>query len=118
MHISKIISGQITYGGRITDNWDQRCLTTILKIFFSEETLSTYHIYSPSGVYYAPNFKTAAQYVEYVDQLPIIDEPEIFGMHDNATITFQVILIITIILAKRTRNLNLIFFRNKKVLHS
>ncbi|OXA50744.1 Dynein heavy chain 6, axonemal [Folsomia candida] len=83
------ITGQITYGGRITDNWDQRCLTTILKIFFSPPTLSVTHKYSPSGLYYAPVLPTVVEFVEYVDRLPIMDEPEIFGMHNNATITFQ-----------------------------
>lgn len=86
------ITGQITYGGRITDNWDQRCLTTILKIFFSPPTLSVTHKYSPSGLYYAPVLPTVVEFVEYVDRLPIMDEPEIFGMHNNATITFQVYL--------------------------
>lgn len=83
------ITGQITYGGRITDPWDQRCLTTILKTFFSPKTLKIDYKYSPSGIYYAPNFPRITSYIDYVDGMPIIDEPEIFGMHDNATITFQ-----------------------------
>ncbi|ODM98966.1 Dynein heavy chain 6, axonemal [Orchesella cincta] len=80
---------QITYGGRITDNWDQRCLTTILKTFLSPPTLKRDHKYSPSGIYFAPDYPLINDFIEYVDGLPIIDEPEIFGMHDNATITFQ-----------------------------
>lgn len=32
-------TGEITYGGRITDNWDLRCLKTILENFFSPKTL-------------------------------------------------------------------------------
>ncbi|CAG7837222.1 unnamed protein product [Allacma fusca] len=83
------ITGQITYGGRITDNWDQRCLTTILKTYFAERTLTKHHKYSPSGIYYAPFYKHLKDYITYIDKLPIIDEPEIFGMHENANITFQ-----------------------------
>ena len=40
---------QITYGGRVTDNWDQRCLRTILKRFFAPVTLETGYKYSQSG---------------------------------------------------------------------
>ena len=40
------ITGEITYGGRVTDNWDQRCLRTILKRFFSPETLEPGYKYS------------------------------------------------------------------------
>uniref|UniRef100_A0A8C4ZUY6 Dynein, axonemal, heavy chain 6 n=1 Tax=Gadus morhua TaxID=8049 RepID=A0A8C4ZUY6_GADMO len=43
------ITGEITYGGRVTDAWDQRCLRTVLKGFFSPGTLEPGYAYSPSG---------------------------------------------------------------------
>ena len=86
--------GQITYGGRITDNWDQRCLTTILKGFLSKKTLKPTYKYSPSGIYFAAPYKYLSDFIKYVDKLPILDEPEIFGMHENANITFLVRLLI------------------------
>uniref|UniRef100_F7E4I9 Dynein axonemal heavy chain 6 n=1 Tax=Ornithorhynchus anatinus TaxID=9258 RepID=F7E4I9_ORNAN len=43
------ITGEITYGGRVTDTWDQRCLRTVLKKFFSPETLEDGYKYSESG---------------------------------------------------------------------
>ncbi|XP_049961962.1 dynein axonemal heavy chain 6-like [Schistocerca serialis cubense] len=87
------ITGEITYGGRVTDSWDLRCLKTILKGFFSPKILKSGYIYSASGVYYCPeseDFSTLEQYRNFIDQLPIIEEPEIFGMHENANIAFQV----------------------------
>ncbi|XP_043915244.1 dynein axonemal heavy chain 6 [Protopterus annectens] len=83
------ITGEITYGGRVTDAWDQRCLRTVLKRFFSPETLETGYIYSPSGIYFAPETATLQDYKEYIENLPLIDEPEIFGMHENANLAFQ-----------------------------
>lgn len=83
-------SGEITYGGRVTDYWDLRCLKTILKIFFSPETLAPQYVYSKSRTYYCPNFEKLQQYREFIDGLPIIEEPEIFGMHENANIAYQV----------------------------
>lgn len=84
------ISGEITYGGRVTDFWDQRCLRTILKKFFAPATLADGYTYSPSGVYYCPQRKFLQNYREYIEELPLNDNPEIFGMNSNANITFQV----------------------------
>ncbi|CAI8029533.1 Dynein heavy chain 6, axonemal [Geodia barretti] len=83
------ITGEITYGGRVTDAWDQRCLRTILKRFFSPNTLEEDYKYSYSGVYYAPEAETIQAYRDYIESLPFNDEPEIFGMHENANIAFQ-----------------------------
>lgn len=70
--------------------WDQRCLTTILKTFFSPPTLEEGYVYSPSGIYYCPVEKTLEAFKEYVDNWPVIEDPEVFGMHDNANIAFEV----------------------------
>ncbi len=74
----------------MTDEWDQRCLRTILKLFFRAETLDEDYVYSQSGVYYAPEFDSLSEYKAYIDSLPLMDQPEIFGLHDNANLAFQV----------------------------
>ena len=90
----------------MTDAWDQRCLRTVLKGFFAPVTLDPGYMYSssgvisfcvliimiydPAGVYYAPEADDIKSYRQYVEQLPYSDDPEIFGMHDNANIAFQV----------------------------
>ena len=43
-----------------------------------------------TGIYYAPDLPTLQEYRDYIEILPIVDEPEIFGMHENANIAFQV----------------------------
>ncbi|XP_054751474.2 dynein axonemal heavy chain 6-like isoform X1 [Lytechinus pictus] len=83
------ITGEITYGGRVTDAWDQRCLRTILRRFFAPYTLEENYKYSESGIYYSPDMDTLGEYRKYIEDLPIIDEPEIFAMHENANISFQ-----------------------------
>ena len=44
-----------------------------------------------SGIYYSPDMDTLNEFRKYIEDLPIIDEPEIFAMHENANISFQVI---------------------------
>ncbi|XP_012666455.1 dynein heavy chain 6, axonemal [Otolemur garnettii] len=83
------ITGEITYGGRVTDTWDQRCLRTVLKKFFSPETLEDDYKYSESGIYFAPKADSLQEFKDYIENLPLIDDPEIFGMHENANLVFQ-----------------------------
>lgn len=84
------ITGEITYGGRVTDMWDLRCLKTILKLFFAPHTLEEGYIYCPSGTYYCPQYEKLQDYRDFIETLPLIEQPEIFGMHENANIAFQV----------------------------
>ncbi|KAH0628434.1 hypothetical protein JD844_009589 [Phrynosoma platyrhinos] len=83
------ITGEITYGGRVTDAWDQRCLRTVLRRFFSPETLEDDYKYSESGIYFAPVADSLQDFKDYIENLPLIDDPEIFGMHENANLAFQ-----------------------------
>ncbi|XP_067125111.1 dynein axonemal heavy chain 6 isoform X2 [Centruroides vittatus] len=84
------LTGEITYGGRVMDMWDLRCLRTVLKGFFSPDILRQGYKYSASGIYYAPEAMSLDEYRAYIDSLPLIDKPEIFGMHENANISYQV----------------------------
>ena len=43
-----------------------------------------------TGIYYSPDADKIQAYRDYVESLPFSDEPEIFGMHENANIAFQV----------------------------
>jgi len=80
--------GQCNYGGRVTDDWDRRCLLSLLSIFFNEVVIDDDdYRFSPGGLYYAPPKGDVASYLAYLDSLPQIAEPEVFGMHSNADIS-------------------------------
>lgn len=49
-----------------------------------------HEIFGIVGKYYAPSFDKLSEFREYIDTLPMLDQPEIFGLHDNANIAFQV----------------------------
>ena len=82
----KYIIGQCNYGGRVTDDKDRTCITTILANYFSPMVLRDSSVFSPSGIYYAPPEGPKESYIEYVQSLPLRPEPEVFGLHENANI--------------------------------
>ncbi|XP_029455356.1 dynein heavy chain 1, axonemal [Rhinatrema bivittatum] len=87
--VLKYTAGEINYGGRVTDDWDRRCVMNILEDFYHPDVLQENHIYSESGIYKQINTSYDLNgYLEYIKSLPINDSPEIFGLHDNANITF------------------------------
>lgn len=72
----------------VTDDWDRRCLGTVLRDFYSPQVAEVpKHKLSPSGVYYVPPKGTYEEYVEFIKQLPLTQHPEIFGMHENVDIS-------------------------------
>jgi dynein heavy chain len=96
---------QVQYGGRITDEMDRGLFDTFGALYLRE------NIFNPeaalvdftvdTGVrdakgpikdrvrYIIPNSTEIQRYREYVDSLPDIDSPEVFGLHPNADITFR-----------------------------
>jgi dynein heavy chain len=85
----RYVCGHINYGGRVTDDWDRRCLMSILHKYFTPSILNEKYKFSPSGVYYAPAEGPFDSYVTFLQSLPQEVDPEIFGMHENANISFQ-----------------------------
>jgi dynein heavy chain len=85
------ITGHVNYGGRVTDDQDRRCLMCILETYYKGEVVvkDDNYRFSDSGVYFTPPIGDYAALMEYFQQLPMVDNPEVFGMHDNANITFQ-----------------------------
>ena len=84
-----VVIGDVTYGGRATDNWDKRTNRSLLTKFYLPRLMDDDYKFSVSGIYYAPPEGKLEVSRAYVKGLPLLDEPETFGLHDNAAITFQ-----------------------------
>lgn len=50
----KYLTAEINYGGRVTDPWDRRTVSTVLDIFFNEDCLTPEYRYTSSQQYYVP----------------------------------------------------------------
>jgi dynein heavy chain len=83
------VTGHINYGGRVTDDWDRRCLMSMLSIYMVPDILKDGYAFSKSGKYFAPPVGDLQSVKAYIDSLPLEDDPEVFGMHDNANVTFN-----------------------------
>jgi dynein heavy chain, axonemal len=44
----------ITFGGRVTDIWDKRCISSILRKYFNVKLLDDDYTFSDDGIYFAP----------------------------------------------------------------
>jgi dynein heavy chain len=82
------MTGECNYGGRVTDDWDRRCLKTILADFYNSKVAQENKFkLSPSGVYFVPTKGKYEDYVEFIKNLPSTQQPEVFGMHENVDIS-------------------------------
>jgi dynein heavy chain len=50
----QFVTGEINYGGRVTDDWDRRCLLTILRKFYNPNILEVKYKFSSSHDYNIP----------------------------------------------------------------
>ena len=80
-------AGECNYGGRVTDDKDRRTLNCILGRFYENSFLADDFKISPSGSFVCPPDGDRDSFMEFIDNLPLIASPEVFGMHDNATLT-------------------------------
>eukprot|EP00928_Gymnodinium_smaydae_P068046 TRINITY_DN5109_c0_g4_i2.p1 TRINITY_DN5109_c0_g4~~TRINITY_DN5109_c0_g4_i2.p1 ORF type:complete len:3873 (+),score=1233.23 TRINITY_DN5109_c0_g4_i2:1305-11621(+) len=86
------VIGHINYGGRVTDDQDRRCLLAILEKYVTPEILSEDYIFSASGKYRCPpdcDTANVESFRNWVDQFPLSELPEVFGMHENANIIYM-----------------------------
>ncbi|CAE7940650.1 DNAH6, partial [Symbiodinium sp. KB8] len=103
--------GHIHYGGRVTDDWDRRCLLSILRRFMDVRALrGNEPLVQPVRVLgtNADSSRVSAAYTkvtqhylfppagsswsdmrESIVKMPAYDHPALFGLHENADITYQ-----------------------------
>ncbi|XP_050428284.1 dynein axonemal heavy chain 3-like [Adelges cooleyi] len=82
------LTGECNYGGRVTDDKDRRLLNSLLSLFYNPRVIAEEsYTFSTSGVYHVPKDTTREGCLSYLNSLPTNDQPEVFGLHENANIT-------------------------------
>ncbi|KAF5296158.1 hypothetical protein FQA39_LY12612 [Lamprigera yunnana] len=80
--------GEVQYGGRVTDDFDKRLLTTFTQVWFCDVLLRPgFEFYKG---YKVPQTRNLQGYLDYINGLHASDIPEVFGLHGNADITYQI----------------------------
>ncbi|KAH1015210.1 dynein axonemal heavy chain 10 [Dendroctonus ponderosae] len=88
----KYLIGEVMYGGRVIDDFDRRIVKTYMDEYMGDflfDTFQPFHFYQDSTVdYIIPPEGTKDDYIAFIDELPLANSPEIFGLHSNAEIGY------------------------------
>jgi dynein heavy chain, axonemal len=88
----RYLIGEAMYGGRVSDSFDRRILTTYLDEYLGDfvfDTFQPFHFFvSPEVNYSVPPLGDRQDYVETISGLPLVQTPEVFGLHPNADISY------------------------------
>ena len=81
-------AGETNYGGRVTDGHDRRTTGTMLFDFYNSEVVKDGYSFSESGNYTVPpGDPTLDEVRAHIKNFPLLEKPEVFGLHENANIT-------------------------------
>ena len=80
---------EVQYGGRVTDDFDRRLLNTFTHVWFNENICNSgFKFYE--GYPLPTNCKSIEDYQDFISDMPMQDFPEVFGLHSNADICYQI----------------------------
>lgn len=80
------------YGGRVIDSFDRRVSKIYMDEYFGDflfDTFQPFHFYRDNHVdYVIPLEGDRDSYIEFIEKLPLVNSPEVFGLHPNAEIGY------------------------------
>jgi dynein heavy chain len=89
----RYLIGEAMYGGRVSDSFDRRILTTYLEEYLGDFLFDAHR---PFSLYSngkdvdvaVPRRGAREVYVRALEGLPLVQSPEVFGLHANADISY------------------------------
>ena len=85
----RYLIGQIHYGGRVTDEWDRRCLLSTLQNYVHPDVLNDSSNSDWHGIYHPPVGDTIDDQRACIAQIAGSETPDVFGLHANAETTLR-----------------------------
>lgn len=88
----KYLIGEVMYGGRVIDNFDRRIVKTYMNEYMGDflfDTFQPFYFYRDKAVSYKiPLDGEKEDYINFIDSLPLVNNPDVFGLHPNAEIGY------------------------------
>lgn len=87
--VLNFLTSYINYGGRVTDYIDLRTIDVIMRSFYNPGLLTSGYKFDKDGIFYSIDFDDVdphSSYIQYIETLPLVASPGVFGMHENAKI--------------------------------
>lgn len=88
----RYLIGEAMYGGRVSDSFDRRILSTYLDEYLGDflfDSFQPFHFFANEQVDYAvPPTGAHGHYLSAIEGLPLVQSPEVFGLHPNADISY------------------------------
>uniref|UniRef100_A0A383W4S5 Dynein-1, subspecies f n=1 Tax=Tetradesmus obliquus TaxID=3088 RepID=A0A383W4S5_TETOB len=89
----RYLIGEAMYGGRVSDSFDRRVLTTYLEEYLGDflfDTFQPFHFYTArdGSSIDVPPAAPREVYIKAIEALPLVQSPEVFGLHANADISY------------------------------
>lgn len=82
------LTAECNYGGRVTDAYDRRLISSLLRVYYDKQMIDdASYKFCALDKYYAPSELSYDSFIEYIQNLPPDTHPEVFGLHANADIT-------------------------------
>jgi len=82
------LTANCNYGGRVTDDKDRRYINEALLDFYNVDAVENDRFrLAPFDHYRMPKTGSLTDYRAFIDNLPLLTEPEVYGLHRNANLT-------------------------------
>ncbi|XP_064550918.1 dynein axonemal heavy chain 10 [Drosophila montana] len=90
----KYLIGEVMYGGRVIDDFDRRITNCYMNEYMGDflfDVFQSFHFYEDEHVDYClPEEETVLKedFIAHIDKLPLVNKPDVFGLHPNAEIGY------------------------------
>jgi len=88
----RYLIGETIYGGRVTDDYDRRVVNVYLEEYLGDflfDSFQPFFFYKgPNIRYKIPPVGSREDYINYIEEFPLTNSPDVLGLHPDAEIGY------------------------------